>query len=266
MSKSIWLILLTLIVLSLIAVLLFAACRSGTNETDDPADSGASLSFDSFDGGGPEYTVSLEDPSIATYTATRRYDKPNHAELDGAGYTVTFVFQGVKPGSTTVTVSADSPIAPEEDAVYTLVVDEALHVTLTLQEKLSEKTEAVKPVPTLVMVVNDVIVYPTLAQTAAADELVEKLSREEIELSLHDNGGFEKTGELPWSLPQSDVSMTAKPGDVLLYQGNQICLYYGENTWEFTPLATVDGSALARLTDALGDGDAAVRLWVEWSE
>ena len=88
------------------------------------------LSFDSFDGGGPTYEIILEDPSIVSYESVRQYDKPDHEQMTGAGYTVTFAFTGLKPGQTTLTVQARSPIADNFDAIYTVLVDEDLQVSL----------------------------------------------------------------------------------------------------------------------------------------
>ena len=83
---------------------------------------------------------------------------------------------------------------------------------------------------------------------------------------MHDYGGFEKVGELPWTLPRNDVSITTKPGDILLYQGNQLTIYYDENTWSFTRLAALDGVTKEELLDVFGDGDVTVKFWVEWTE
>jgi rhodanese-related sulfurtransferase len=83
----------------------------------------ASVSFDSFDGGGPEFTVRIADPEIVSCAAERRYHRADHDEIDGAGYTVTFTFTGLKPGETEVTISARSPIADNFDALYAVRVD-----------------------------------------------------------------------------------------------------------------------------------------------
>ncbi len=92
---------------------------------------GAVLTLDSFDGGGPEYSVTVEDPTIVTFDCAREYGNPDHEELDGASYTVRFTFIGLKPGTTTAVLSARSPIADNYDAVYDVAVDESLRVTLT---------------------------------------------------------------------------------------------------------------------------------------
>ena len=87
------------------------------------------LSFHSYDGGGPEYTVEIADPAILSCAKEREYSKPDHAELDGAGYDVIFTFTGLKPGTTTVTVIMDFN-GPGIDSVYEATVNEELYVSL----------------------------------------------------------------------------------------------------------------------------------------
>lgn len=94
----------------------------------------AVLSFSSFDGGGPEFSVKIEDESVVSCDMVRDYGNQNHAEIDGAAYDWVITFTGLAPGETKVTVSARSPIADNFDSYYTASVDEELNVTLTLIE------------------------------------------------------------------------------------------------------------------------------------
>ena len=136
-----------------------------------------------------------------------------------------------------------------------------------LEEMMNEElADAIKPVPTLVIEANDHIFYADPEDNSSADALIEKLSTGEIELELHDYGSFEKVGSLPWNLPRNDESITTVPGDVILYQGNQITIYYDKNTWDFTRLARIGGVTKEDLLDVFGEGDVTVKMWVEWSE
>lgn len=94
----------------------------------------ATLHFDSFEGGGPEYSVEVADPALVSVASARSYAGADHDEEDGAGFTVTITFTGVKPGRTTATLQARSPIAENFDAVYAVTVDENLNVTLQQTE------------------------------------------------------------------------------------------------------------------------------------
>lgn len=145
---------------------------------------------------------------------------------------------------------------------------EGLSSLRSLLERLMNegRADAMGPVPTLVIEANDHIFYADPEDNSSADALIEKLSTGEIELELHDYGSFEKVGPLPWDLPRNDESITTVPGDVILYQGNQITIYYDENTWDFTRLAKIEGVTKEDLLDVFGEGDVTVKFWVEWSE
>lgn len=98
----------------------------------------------------------------------------------------------------------------------------------------------------------------TLEDNAAVDELLEMLKNGELTLSLNDYSGFEKVGSLGTDLPTRNQQTTTQAGDIVLYNGNQIVMFYGSNAWSYTRLAHVDD--LTGWADALGSGDVIVTL------
>ena len=92
---------------------------------------------------------------------------------------------------------------------------------------------------------------------AAAKALAELLP---LTLSLRDYGGFEKVGNIGSDLPREDERITMTAGDLILYQGNQFVLCYGENVWSYTRLGRIEGVTSAQLRKALGTGDVTVKL------
>ena len=96
----------------------------------------AVLYFSSFDGGGHEYSVEIEDPSILSCESVRDYGKRDELE-DGSPYRQVFTFTGLKPGTTSVAVYGRSPIMENDDSMYTATVDEKLGVTLESVRKIS---------------------------------------------------------------------------------------------------------------------------------
>ena len=110
--------------------------------------------------------------------------------------------------------------------------------------------------------VGDTTLQATLAGTEAAAALAERLQAGPITLNLHAYGGFEKVGPLPWALPAADSQTTTEPGDITLYQSNQITIFTGSNTWAYTPFGHIDGIAPEGLIAVLGDGDVDVTLSV----
>lgn len=91
-----------------------------------------------------------------------------------------------------------------------------------------------------------------LEENASAQELKELLEKGPITVSMDDYGGFEKVGPLGTTLTRSDESITTRPGDVILYQGNQIVIYYAPNSWNFTKLAQIEDAS--DLKQKLGEG------------
>ena len=75
---------------------------------------------------------------------------------------------------------------------------------------------------------------------------------------MHDYGGFEKVGDLPTTLPRTDERITTSPGDVILYLGRQITIYYDVNTWDFTLLGRVQDVSAAELRRVLDAGGAEI--------
>ena len=105
-----------------------------------------------------------------------------------------------------------------------------------------------------------------LENNSSAEAFLEKIKKNPLTVDMQDYGSFEKVGDLPWSLPTNDEKITTKPGDIILYQGNKITIYYDENTWNFTKLGSINGVTGEELKEALGDGDVTVEFFVEWTE
>lgn len=97
---------------------------------------------------------------------------------------------------------------------------------------------------------------------------IEKALRDKVReknpvwVTLEDYGNFEKTGKLGFDLPTNDQELTAKSGDIMLYQGDQISIFYDENTWSYTKLGHIEMNE-AELRALLGDGTVYARLWLE---
>ena len=113
---------------------------------------------------------------------------------------------------------------------------------------------------TVAMRVNGASFTVTLADTEAASALAGLLEGGPVTVEMHSYGGFEKVGPLPQALPESDEQITTAPGDVMLYQGDQITVFYGSNTWDYTPLGHIEDATADDLLAAFGDGDVTVEL------
>ena len=95
----------------------------------------------------------------------------------------------------------------------------------------------------------------TLADNSSATAFYQLLEKGPLTVDMHDYGNFEKVGSLGTKLPRNDTQITTQAGDIILYQGNQITIYYDTNSWNFTRLGKVDGVTQAELKKILGKGD-----------
>ena len=121
-------------VLILLAALL---CLAGCYAEEDALNKDeAVLYFSSFAGGGYEYSVKVDNPSVVRCETRVEYEEHTE-EIDGASFDYIVMFTGLKPGSTTATIYGRSPIMENEDRMYTVSVDEDLHVTLTPERAIS---------------------------------------------------------------------------------------------------------------------------------
>lgn len=102
--------------------------------------------------------------------------------------------------------------------------------------------------------VNGSTVTATLEDNSSARAFAELLQQGDLTLTLEDYGGFEKTGPLGQALPTEDERFTMVPGDLILYQGDQMSLPYGENAWSYTRLGHIDGATADSMRELLGDG------------
>ena len=126
----------------------------------------------------------------------------------------------------------------------------------------SSETESVEDTAMKMKIeVNGSLFTATLADNAAVDALVDWVEEGPVTLELSDYAGFEKVGPLGRSLPASDSQTTTHAGDIVLYQGDQIVLFYGSNSWSYTRLGRIDD--LTGWEDALGGGDVTVTLSLE---
>ncbi len=96
----------------------------------------------------------------------------------------------------------------------------------------------------------------TLADNSSAQALYQLLADGSITIDMEDYGGFEKVGPLGTSLPTNDEQIATEIGDIILYQGNKLVIYYSTNSWSFTRLGKIEDTKL--LKEALGSGNVTV--------
>lgn len=146
----------------------------------------AKLSFESFDGGGPDFKVVIADEGIVSYETEVRYHKADHDELTGAGFDETFTFTGLKPGETKVLVEERSPIADNLDHNYMIIVDDALNVHI---EELPVKDINEEVIEDMTLLI-DGIGCPVEWEDNESVETLKELCSLTVAMSMY--GGFEQ--------------------------------------------------------------------------
>ena len=102
-----------------------------------------------------------------------------------------------------------------------------------------------------------------LADNTSAQALAELLVQGPVTVQMHDYGSMEKVGTLPTSLPENNQQINTEPGDLILYQGNSITVYYDTNNWSLTRLGKVQDITQQELKNILGEGDVEITFSID---
>ena len=116
---------------------------------------------------------------------------------------------------------------------------------------------------TMKITVGDTTFTAALADNSSAEALKELLVEGPLTIDMSDYGNMEKVGPIGTSLPRNDEQITTGAGDIILYQGNSLVIYYDTNSWNFTRIGKIDGVTREGLLDAFGNGGVTVIFSLE---
>lgn len=156
----------------------------------------------------------------------------------------------------TESVTESVEAASEAESVQETKMNE----TDTAETDIQNNTEENK-VANMNVQVGDVVFTATLEKNEAVSALMEMMRESPVVIQMSDYSGFEKVGSLGTSLPASNSQTTTQTGDIVLYNGNQIVIFYGSNSWSYTRLGHIDD--LTGWEEALGSGDVTVIFSLE---
>lgn len=129
------------------------------------------------------------------------------------------------------------------------------------EEQKKEDPKEESKMPDKIQITIDGKTLPiVLEKNEATKALVGALREASITFTASDYGGFEKVGPLGRSLPADNSRITTDAGDVILYSGNQIVLFYGSNTWSYTRLGKIAFSTLDQLKSFLKAGEGNINV------
>ena len=132
--------------------------------------------------------------------------------------------------------------------------------TTTEVKDINESSTEVTNMNEFIIEVNGKELTIKAEDNSSSKALIEKLQEGEVIIEAQDYGNFEKVGSLGFDLPRNDMQYTTKPGDVILYMGNQLTIYYDTNSWNFTKLGEVTNVSESELKEILGDGNVTLTL------
>lgn len=111
------------------------------------------------------------------------------------------------------------------------------------------------------MKIDDVEVSVAWEDNESVRELKKIAGNGEIKISMSMYGGFEQVGSLGTNISRQDVQMRTEPGDIVLYSGNQMVVFYGSNTWAYTRLGKIQGLTSEELKNLLGTGNVTITIF-----
>jgi len=156
-----------------------------------------------------------------------------------------------KPISTDVSSAETQPEKPEPSTETDAPVEEEPPVEEPAQ------------VPTLMLSIDGTPVTVLWEDNETVSELLTAVQNGTIVVSALRYGGFEQVGSLPQDFSRNDVQTTTQPGDIVLYSGNQLVIFFGSNSWSYTRLGHVNGMSSEELSDLLNKDVVMIELSAE---
>ena len=128
------------------------------------------------------------------------------------------------------------------------------------REEQPESGSTVEEEEMLILMIGETPVTVAWEENESVHALRELCRERELVIPMSGYGGFEQVGSLGKSLPRSDVQTRTEAGDLVLYAGNQIVVFYGSNSWAYTRLGRITDQSAEELTALLGSGDVTITL------
>lgn len=145
----------------------------------------------------------------------------------------------------------ESTLYSEEEST-----DEQKPQTSTEDNGASEETEE----QALKMTIGSTPVSVKWEDNESVNALKGLCSDQSLTISMSMYGGFEQVGTIGADLPRNDVQTTTSSGDIVLYSGNQLVVFYGSNSWAYTRLGHITDKTPQEMTELLSAGDVTITL------
>ena len=121
------------------------------------------------------------------------------------------------------------------------------------------KSEDIVQEDTMILLINDNKVPVIWEDSASVKEIIKEASKDDIIISMSKYSDFEQVGSLGKSYTRNDKQMTTKCGDIVLYNGSNLVVFYRSNSWAYTSLGRIDLSN-QEIIDLLSNKDVTITL------
>jgi hypothetical protein len=111
--------------------------------------------------------------------------------------------------------------------------------------------------------INNNVLTVKLENNTSSKALKDLISQEPLTIEMQDYGNMEKVGPVGANLPENNEQITAQAGDIILYQGNALVIYYESNSWNFTRIGRIENVTQDELKTLFGSGNVSVTLFTE---
>ena len=208
----------------------------------------------------PNETIGSDQPEeipdlaqvILVYCRSGNRSKQAAQKLFDMGYTNVYEFGGIIDWTGEVVTEMQDADSSQESESETQDTDSPQESEPEAQMTDEEKTD-------MKLKIGDAEVPVTWVENESVDALAALAAEGPLTIQLSMYGGFEQVGPIGQSIISDDQQTTTQAGDVVLYSGDQIVVFYGSNSWAYTRLGHVDLSQ-KEMEDLLGNGDVMLTL------
>ena len=112
----------------------------------------------------------------------------------------------------------------------------------------------------MMLKIGDRQVPVTWEDNASVEALTKLADRSPLTIQMSMYGGFEQVGPIGQTIDHDDADITTEAGDIVLYAGDQIVVFYGSNSWAYTRLGHITDKTPQELTQLLSNGDTKITV------
>ena len=131
------------------------------------------------------------------------------------------------------------------------------------EEADTDKTEETVEMKSITMTINEEKMEVVWENNESVKALAELASEEPLVIDASMYGGFEQVGPIGTTLPSNDINIRTNPGDIVLYTGSNIVVFYGNNSWDYTMLGHIEGKSEDELEELLSGNNVTFRFSAE---